>query len=170
MRKTLAGFTAIGLLFAVPAFAQQDQQNQPGAQQNQQDRTTTPQAGDTQPGQQDTGTQAGDRQPGQQQAQTGRPGQPRAMTPDRVRQVLEDAGFQQIQIIDAAYVIQAQTEDGDTVIMMINPPARAGAGATGTGTDTDRTTGATGTDRPGATGESGQQRGTGATEPNPPQQ
>lgn len=172
MRTTLASLTAIGLLFAAPAFAQ----TQPGQTTDRMQQTQTdPQGTPAQPG----AGQPGMNQEAGQQGQTGGPGQPRAMTQDRLRQTLESAGFQQIQILDAAYLVQAQTEDGDTVFMVINPPMGAG-GAGMAGTGSDRTPGAGGTSGSGATGATGTgqqpgtegqtQRGTGGTDPNAPQQ
>jgi hypothetical protein len=55
-------------------------------------------------------------------ATPGQAGNPHAMTPDKLRQTLQQAGFQNITILDAAYLVQAKSKDGDTVLMMINPP------------------------------------------------
>ncbi|WP_029006921.1 hypothetical protein [Azospirillum halopraeferens] len=57
-----------------------------------------------------------------------------AMTQDRLRQTMEQAGFQDIEVIDAAYLVQARTQDGDTVYMVVNPPPTA-AGGSGSGMD-----------------------------------
>lgn len=51
----------------------------------------------------------------------------RAMSQDKLRQVLSQAGFENIRVIDAAYLIQARTKDGEAVTMMLNPPAMAGS-------------------------------------------
>lgn len=50
-----------------------------------------------------------------------------AMTQQKLRKSLGDAGFQNITIVDAAYLVQAKTKDGETVVMMINPPMASGA-------------------------------------------
>jgi len=47
----------------------------------------------------------------------------KAMTQDKLRQQLTDAGFKDIRIVDAAYLIEARTKDGDPVTLMINPPS-----------------------------------------------
>lgn len=54
------------------------------------------------------------------------------MSQDKVRQVMKDAGFQNVQIMDAAYLVQAQTKDGDQILVLVNAPMmnRANAAAT----------------------------------------
>ncbi|NYZ11435.1 hypothetical protein HL658_02650 [Azospirillum sp. RWY-5-1] len=55
-----------------------------------------------------------------------------AMSQDTLRKQLQQAGFKNIQVIDAAYLVQAQTQDGNTVFMTINPPSMSGSsGASG---------------------------------------
>ena len=95
---------------------------------------------------------------GQQQAQAGAPGAQngtssaqqqarQAMSQVQLRQSLEKAGYKDIRIVDAAYVVQAVGPTGDQVVMYINPPdvaataSNAGAdqGASGPST-TGRTT------------------------------
>lgn len=44
------------------------------------------------------------------------------MTQSGLRRTLQDAGFHDIRIIDAAYLVQAKTEHGHDVVMFINPP------------------------------------------------
>lgn len=56
--------------------------------------------------------------------------QQRRVSADRVRQQLSGAGFQNVQIIDAAYLVRADTGDGNRVLMLINPPM---GGASGSG-------------------------------------
>jgi hypothetical protein len=56
-------------------------------------------------------------------ATPGQAGNPHAMTQDKLRQTLQQAGFQNVTVLDAAYLVQAKSKDGDTVLMMINPPA-----------------------------------------------
>lgn len=83
------------------------------------------------PGQ--TGTQAG-QSSDRTQSQSG---MPRAMTQSQLRQSLEKAGFKNVTILDAAYLVQGQTEQGDTLMMTINPPSISGATASsGTGSAT----------------------------------
>ena len=84
---------------------------------------------------------------GQQQAQAGAPGAQngassaqqqawQAMSQVQLRQSLEKAGYKDIRIVDAAYVVQAVGPNGDQVVMYINPPdvprtaSNAGAGTT----------------------------------------
>jgi hypothetical protein len=57
------------------------------------------------------------------------------MTQDRLRQTLSQAGFQEVRIVDAAYLVQAKSKQGDTVLMMINSPEMmGGASASPNGT------------------------------------
>jgi hypothetical protein len=44
------------------------------------------------------------------------------MTQNTLRRSLQQAGFQNVQVLDAAYLVRAKTEDGNDVIMFINPP------------------------------------------------
>jgi hypothetical protein len=46
-----------------------------------------------------------------------------AMSKQKLRSALEQAGFSQINIVDAAYVVRAKTKDGENVVMYIDPPA-----------------------------------------------
>jgi hypothetical protein len=48
-----------------------------------------------------------------------------AMTQSKVRQSLEKAGFKDVKIVDATYLVNAQTSDGSKVIMHVNPPSTA---------------------------------------------
>jgi hypothetical protein len=56
-----------------------------------------------------------------------------AMTQEKLRKSLQDAGFKSIRVMDAAYLVQAQTQDGDNVLMYINPPSAGGATASTSG-------------------------------------
>ena len=56
-----------------------------------------------------------------QQRQQGQ-NQQQAMGQERLRQQLTQAGFRDVQILDTAYLVQARTQDGSTVLMTINPP------------------------------------------------
>lgn len=71
---------------------------------------------------------------------------------DRLRQTLSSAGFQDVQILDASFLVQATTEDGNMVLMVINPPMRGQAGMMGSGSSS--TTGDTGTGTGTGTGSS----------------
>ena len=66
---------------------------------------------------------------------------PKAMTQDKVQQVMKDAGFTNVNIVDAAYLVQATTKDGDQIMVILNPPmmqaaaaARASGGSSSGGT------------------------------------
>lgn len=48
---------------------------------------------------------------------------PKAMSQDKVRQVMKDAGFTNVRILDATYLVQASTKDGDQILVVLNPPA-----------------------------------------------
>jgi hypothetical protein len=68
------------------------------------------------------------------QDQTTNEKQRSAMSRNQVKQTLQEAGFKSVKVLDAAYVVQAQTKDGDSVLMYISPPqtsASAGAGQSG---------------------------------------
>lgn len=57
---------------------------------------------------------------------------------DALRSHLEAAGFTNIEIVDAAYLVRARTQDGDQVVMFLDPPrqtASAQTGAVPEGTD-----------------------------------
>ncbi len=67
------------------------------------------------------------KQAAQTEQQSGQPSnaqnaQHMAMTQGKLRKALQDAGFKSIRVIDASYLVQAQTQDGDSVLMFINPP------------------------------------------------
>lgn len=97
-----------------------------------------------------------------------------AMTQDKLRKQLEQAGFKNVTIIDAAYLVQAQTQDGNQVFMTINPPSQmsgssssSSGGATtggqsGTSTSTTGHTGS-GNSSTGSTGSGSTNSGSGAT-------
>lgn len=53
------------------------------------------------------------------------------MNQERLKKVLGEAGFQNVRVLDESFLVQAQTKDGDPVIMMINPPGPSTASATG---------------------------------------
>ena len=45
-----------------------------------------------------------------------------AMSQEKLRSNLEKAGFSNVTVLDAAYLVQADTSDGNQVMMFINPP------------------------------------------------
>jgi hypothetical protein len=49
-----------------------------------------------------------------------RSSQPQDMSLDKLRQQLTQAGFREVQILDAAYPVRARTQDGNTVLIMID--------------------------------------------------
>ena len=59
----------------------------------------------------------------QSERQNHQPGAQSAMSQQKLRSALEAAGFTQINIIDSAYLVRAQTEDGNNVVLYIDPPA-----------------------------------------------
>lgn len=69
-------------------------------------------------------------------------GRPAVLTPEKLRESLEKAGFKQIKILDAAYLVHARNSDGDMIVMTINPPTIAAAttmgGTTGSGSSSDK--------------------------------
>jgi hypothetical protein len=74
---------------------------------------------------------SGDARPGGGGAQDAAP-----LTPERLREQLARAGFREVRILDAAYLVRAVTQDGQTVVMMVNPPTMAAGlpgGVPGTG-------------------------------------
>lgn len=52
-------------------------------------------------------------------------GRPSLLTPAKLRESLEKAGFKDIAILDAAYLVHARNSDGDLIVMTINPPTVA---------------------------------------------
>ncbi|MCW8088488.1 hypothetical protein [Sabulicella glaciei] len=51
----------------------------------------------------------------------------------RLRQQLQQAGFQDVQILDATYLVQARAPDGHTVMMLVNPPMAPTRNSSGQG-------------------------------------
>ncbi len=58
-----------------------------------------------------------------QSGQAGQGSQNQIVTQQKLKQSLQNAGFTNVQVVDAAYLVKAKTQDGDTVVMMINPPS-----------------------------------------------
>lgn len=157
-------------LFAFSALAQENPSRTPGLSADQEMSDRTPQKDTSSPASQTTKVdgKTSDRtpsnNPGQQgssnqgqstsqQAQNGdssqqsqrggaNTGRPTAMTQSALKNTLEKAGFKDIQILDAAYLVHARNSDGDVIIMTINPPSLAstasqgGTGSTGSGSGT----------------------------------
>lgn len=48
--------------------------------------------------------------------------QPQAMSQEKLRQTLQKAGFEDIRVLDAAYLVEARTQDGTWVTMMVDAP------------------------------------------------
>ena len=55
--------------------------------------------------------------------------QPPAAVQAKLRQSLEQAGFKEVKIVDATYLVHARTSDGNMAVMYIDPPA--GSASTG---------------------------------------
>lgn len=45
-----------------------------------------------------------------------------ALQQSKVRDQLTKAGFEDVEILDASYLVRAQTSEGNTVLMVIDPP------------------------------------------------
>jgi hypothetical protein len=60
---------------------------------------------------------------------TGNAGGGPSATQSKLRQALEQAGFHNVQVVDRAYVAQAQAPDGNTVVMAVNLPAGSAQGS-----------------------------------------
>lgn len=85
-----------------------------------------------------------------------------AMTQDKLRKQLEQAGFKNVTIIDAAYLVQAQTQDGNQVFMTINPPSQmSGSSSSSSGSAT--TGGQSGTSTTSNTGSGNSSTGSTST-------
>ena len=155
MMKTMTS-TALALaLMAAPAFAQSSSQ-QSGSQQEQ--RATGQQQSGTQQNRQQSqqGGQQQDRQQGQQsgaqqrrqqgEQQAGRAGstspQQMVVSQQRVIDALNNAGFSQVRIMDAAYLVSAMTENDEEVMLIVNAsgqPIQTGEAAQRPGSPTGRT-------------------------------
>ena len=80
-------------------------------------------------------------------------GQNQAVSQGKVRQVLQTAGFQDIRIVDAAYLVQARAPSGETVMMLVNPGGtlQGAAGPTGSAGSAGAGSAASGSGTPGGT-------------------
>jgi hypothetical protein len=114
--RLLAITTALTLAAAVPAIAQQTGAQPSGSQQDAQ----------AQNGQRSSAAKIS------------------AMSQQKLRQSLQNAGFKDIKIVDAAYVVHARTQDGNFVVMYIDPPTSVtGQGTTGSGSIGSSSSGST---------------------------
>ncbi|MFL9824081.1 PepSY domain-containing protein [Rhodoplanes sp. SY1] len=67
-----------------------------------------------------------------------------AMSQDKLRKTLQQSGFTDIQIVDAAYIVHAKTSDGNMVEMYIDPPTsvtRSSQSGSQSGSSAQSTTG-----------------------------
>lgn len=112
----LATLTIASALFAVHAVAQTDSGNSTGNSTDASTATTN-QSAETSPS--DSGS---------------------AMAQSKVRDQLTKAGFQNVEILDASYLVRAQTEDGNTVLMVIDPPIGGTSGDADTSSDAEQKT------------------------------
>lgn len=71
-------------------------------------------------------------QSGAQQQSSAQSGVKSTAAQTQLRQSLEQAGFKNVKIVDAAYMVRARTADGNMAVMYIDPPA-VGSGTTGSG-------------------------------------
>lgn len=123
--------------------------------------------GQQQYGGQQYGQQFGGQQYGSQQF--GSSGQVHAMSQQALKSALERAGFTQIQVLDAAYLVHARTADGQVVVMTINPPSMVSGAGSGQGYGQyergSSSTGAGQYDRSGSSSGTGQnERGSSASD------
>lgn len=86
------------------------------------------------------------------QSSSGQRTQAQIMSQDKLRQQLTQAGFREVKILDAAYLVQAKTQDGNTVMMMIDPPH--GGAQTSGATGSSHTSGSSGGSSSAASGGS----------------
>jgi len=108
MRAVLIPAAVSAVLLAAPAFAAQ-----PGGQAAQGSGGQQAQAGAP-------GAKGGTS--GAQNGASGAQQEWQAMSQAQLRDSLEKAGYKNIRIVDAAYVVQAVGPTGDQVVMYINPP------------------------------------------------
>lgn len=65
------------------------------------------------------------------------------MTKDKVKQSLQQAGFKDVKVLDESFLVSAQTADGTSVVMVINPPTGSAAqSASNTGSQASGSSGA----------------------------
>jgi hypothetical protein len=49
----------------------------------------------------------------------------RTLIQAKLQKTLQEAGFKSVQIMDAAYIVQAKTPDGEDVLMLVNRPSES---------------------------------------------
>lgn len=136
MSSKFIAAAVLGLALAGPALAQSSQSSQGGS-------------GSSSSGSSSSGQQA--QSSGQQRQQ----GQSQIPSQERIRQQLSQAGFQNVQVLDASYLVRARTQSGETVLMVIDAAGMQGGGAAGM---SGSSSGASGS----GTGGSGSQQGSGS--------
>lgn len=117
MTKTLIAALALTGAAAFPALAQQQDTPPPVGEQQQQAQQTMP------------GGTSGQGTSGQGSSSQGMAGQ--TMSPEemqsriasqqQVRDALEQSGFEEVNLLDAAYLVAAKAPSGETVMMVVNP-------------------------------------------------
>ncbi|GGK41816.1 hypothetical protein [Salinarimonas ramus] len=101
MQKTLIAALALTGTAAFPALAQGTNQNQTGAQ---------------------TGSQSGQQMQAQQGGQmTEDQMRSRLASQAQVRDALTQSGFEEVTLLDAAYLVSARAPSGEMVMMVVNP-------------------------------------------------
>lgn len=65
-----------------------------------------------------------------QPSSSGAQAQVTAMSMEALQSNLEAAGFTNIEIVDAAYLVRAETQDGERVVMFLDPPRQTAAAQT----------------------------------------
>jgi hypothetical protein len=123
MTKTLIAALALAGAAAFPALAQQDTTQTQGQQQ----------------GQERMQAQQGQNQQGQTEEQRI---QSRIASQGQVREALDEAGFEEVTLLDAAYLVSARAPSGEMVMMVVNPSGlMQGMMQQGMGTDATGSTG-----------------------------
>lgn len=113
MHKSLLTSLFLATALTGAAFAQSSQSGSgqaPKPNEAQQQQAAN-QSGGSQTGQQSSGQ----RPDGQQ------PAEARVLSQDQLKAGLENAGFSEIQIIDAAYLVSAKSPGDEMVVMLIDP-------------------------------------------------
>ena len=145
MRNTLIA-TSTAAIVALGATAALAQQSQPSAA-----GSGSSGSGSTAAGSSSTG--------GSSTSGSAMSGMPmKVMSQDKVRSVMKEAGFSDVQIMDAAYLVQAKTKDGDQNLVLVNAPlmnqannaAATGSTKPGSGSSGSSTSGSSGGANPAA--------------------
>lgn len=147
MMKTFASSALAVVLLAAPAFAQstgsegdmsRQESGQAGGNQGQQQQQAGQQDGaqDQRQGgmqDQDEAGRTGGMQDGQQAGRNGMTAKQMVTSQRRVIRALNQAGFTDVQIMDAAYLVSATTDNDEQVMMVVNSagqPVRSSQGRT----------------------------------------